>query len=149
MAQDLTKVLIAFHRDVLLPDVKRIVKESTDELRQEMAGHFDALYQRMGRLEDEYQMLVVGLRRVEDRLALVEDRLGLVEERLGRVEAELAALKERVTAIEKVLRVSPPMSGDEREGLRAEIRALTARVSILESQVIAIESRLGSRDPGT
>ena len=35
------------------------------ELRQEMLGHFDAIYRRFERLENEYQAILQALRRIE------------------------------------------------------------------------------------
>jgi len=62
--------LTLFHREVLLPDVQRIVDHAVGGLRDEMharfadvEGHFDAIYQRFDRLETEYHMLVAGLKR--------------------------------------------------------------------------------------
>lgn len=34
----------------------------------EVNGHFDAIYQRLDRLETECQMIVVGMKRIEERL---------------------------------------------------------------------------------
>jgi predicted nucleic acid-binding Zn-ribbon protein len=64
-----------------------------DEFRLEMNGRFDAIEVRLDRLEQEYQMIVAGLRRVEDTLK------GLVDDRT-RVRAELADLKGRVAALD-------------------------------------------------
>jgi hypothetical protein len=38
---------------------------SIDELRRDMSGHLDAVHQKLGHLETEYRMLVVGVRRLE------------------------------------------------------------------------------------
>lgn len=38
---------------------------SIDTLRRDMNGHFDAVHQKLGHLETEYRMLVVGVRRLE------------------------------------------------------------------------------------
>jgi hypothetical protein len=61
-------VLAQFHRDVILPDVERVV--GALELRMDarfsaVDGHFDAIYHRFDRLETEYQTLVAGLRQVD------------------------------------------------------------------------------------
>ena len=59
MAEDLVPVLAKFHREVLLPDVKRVVAEAVEaserRLRDEMQAGFDALAQRLDRLETEYE----------------------------------------------------------------------------------------------
>ena len=63
------------------------------ELRQEMLGHFDDIYRRFERLEQEYQAITQALRRIE---------AGLVDER-GRREVllrDLAELKQHVEALQ-------------------------------------------------
>ncbi len=92
--------LTQFHREVMLPDVQRIVGEAVGELRREFGArfdevnrHFDSVYQRFERLETEYHMLVVGLKRVEERL----DKMVL--------KSELADLKARVDGLQEQIRV--------------------------------------------
>jgi predicted nucleic acid-binding Zn-ribbon protein len=110
VADDIIPILTKFHREVVLPDIQRIVGESEQRLRNEIHDAFDALAQRLDRLETEYQMLVAGLKRVEEsldgveaRLAKVEGRLGAIEQRLDRValKAEVQDLKARVEALER------------------------------------------------
>jgi chromosome segregation ATPase len=84
--------LLRFHREVLVPDVERIVGATEQRLRDEMQAGFDALAQRLERLETEYQMLVAGLRRVEDRLDSIEKRMAL--------RTELQELRTKVTSLE-------------------------------------------------
>jgi hypothetical protein len=57
VAEDLLPILIRFHREVFMPDVKRVVGEAVDALEQrmntrfdEVNGHFDGIYQRFDRL---------------------------------------------------------------------------------------------------
>jgi hypothetical protein len=77
VAEDLVPLLAKFHRDVLLPDVKRVVAEAVDasehRLRDEMQGGFDGvahelkdlrellhtIYQGFDRLETKYHSIVV------------------------------------------------------------------------------------------
>lgn len=66
-------------------------------LRAEMHGQFDAVYQRLDRLETEYHMLVVGIRRIEEQMA--EDR----DDR-ARLLAQVADLLERVKELEERLK---------------------------------------------
>lgn len=102
---DLVQVLTRFHRDIVVPDIERIIGASEQRLRNEMQTLFDALAQRMDRLETEYHMLVVGLKRVEERLDRMEQRLDRMALR-----SELLELKARV------------------EGLQEEVRTLEARL---------------------
>jgi predicted nuclease with TOPRIM domain len=97
MADDLLAVLTRFHREIVRPDIERIVGESEHRLRDEMQSHFDALYQRLDRLETEYHMLVAAVRRIEDALAArAKDR--------EQVRAEIAGLKSRLAMLEEQIR---------------------------------------------
>lgn len=54
MQNELLETLTKFHRDVLLPDVKREVGNLRDEMVARFDGinsHFDSIYARFGRLE--------------------------------------------------------------------------------------------------
>jgi predicted nucleic acid-binding Zn-ribbon protein len=106
--------LTQFHREVLLPDMQRLVGESEQRLQLRMDAQFDAVYQRFDRLETEYQMVVAGLKRLEERLDGVESRLSAVEQTLERV------------------------------ALRSEFEALKARVDSLQAQLRALEARLSA-----
>ena len=55
MAEDLFPLLTRFHREIIVPDIQRIVGNAVDALEQRMNGHFDAIYQRFDRLETEYR----------------------------------------------------------------------------------------------
>jgi len=67
VAEDLIPILTRFHREVVLPDVQRLIGDAVGGLRGEMNArfdevfsHFDAIYQRFDRLE--------SLRTLEARL---------------------------------------------------------------------------------
>jgi chromosome segregation ATPase len=98
--------LIRFHREVLLPDVERIIGGAIEgvetRLRDEMQTGFDTLAQRLDRLETEYQMLVAGLRRVEERLDSIEKRMALRTE-VQELRAKVASLEARIAQLESEL----------------------------------------------
>ena len=98
--------LIRFHREVLLPDVERTIAGAVEgvekRLRDEMQTGFDALAQRLDRLETEYQMLVAGLRRVEERLDSIERRMALRTE-VQELRAKVASLEARIAELESEL----------------------------------------------
>jgi hypothetical protein len=75
--EELAAALVKFHREVLLPDVERLVSAAAgsweSRLRDEMRGLFVTLSQRFERLELQSHMIGVAVRRIEDRL----DRLVL------------------------------------------------------------------------
>jgi predicted nucleic acid-binding Zn-ribbon protein len=123
VGDDLVPILTRFHREVVLPDIQRVVSDAVEaserRLRDEMQTGFDALAQRLDKLETEYHMLVVGLKRVEERLDRVEGRLDEVEQRLGAVEQKL-----------------------EKLALRSELDELKTRVEGLQTQIRILEERL-------
>jgi polyhydroxyalkanoate synthesis regulator phasin len=99
---DLIPILAKFHREVVLPDMQRIARELRAEMdtrAREMNGHFDAIYKRFDRLEIEYQMIVAGLKRLEERMERVEQHLGKLALR-----SELLELKARVDGLQEQVR---------------------------------------------
>ena len=94
--------LAEFHREVLIPEVRQVVREEVARevggLRDEMHTAFDALAQRLDRLETEYHMLVAGVERIEERLNGVEVKLDRAA-----LKADVLALKARVEALERQL----------------------------------------------
>jgi predicted nucleic acid-binding Zn-ribbon protein len=96
---DLVTVLAKFHRDVLLPDVERIVQASEQRVTDRMDGLFDALSKRIDRLETEYQMIVAGMKRIEERLDKMVLRSEFLELK-GRVDQLQERLRHLATQIQ-------------------------------------------------
>ena len=126
MSEDLVRVLTTFHREVLLPDVERIVQASETRVRVEMHGVADGLAARMKDLETELHMALSGLKRVEERLERVEERLDGIEGRLDDVEGRLGSMEEAL----------------QRTVLRSELDSLKSRVTALQKRIQEIEARL-------
>jgi uncharacterized membrane-anchored protein YhcB (DUF1043 family) len=80
------------------------VDQRIDALRAEILGHFDELYRRLERLEQEYQMIVQGLRRIEALLADERTRRELLERDLATLRENIAVLRARIDEIERRLR---------------------------------------------
>jgi chromosome segregation ATPase len=73
------------------------------ELRQEMLGHFDAIYHRFERLEQEYHAITQALRRIEAGLADERGRREILERALEELKQHVAALQSRIEEIEQRL----------------------------------------------
>jgi hypothetical protein len=103
VAEDLVPILARFHREVLLPDVKRVVTEAVEaserRLRDEMHTLFDSQSRQIEDLRTEYHMIVAGLERVEERM----DRLDQRFEKMA-LRSELLELKTRVDALQGQVR---------------------------------------------
>ena len=101
--EDLVQVLTKFHREIVVPDIERIVGAAVDgserRLRDEMHTLFDALAHQIQDLKIEYHMLVAGLKRVEERLDRVEQKLDKMALR-----SELLELKSRVDGLQEQVR---------------------------------------------
>ncbi len=74
-----------------------------DELRQEILGHFDEVYRRLERLEQEYQAITQALRRIEALLADERVRRELLERDLAALRENVAVLNARIDDIERRL----------------------------------------------
>ena len=89
MAEDLYQTLMRFHREIAIPDMETTIREPLQreirDLRDEMHTDSDALWKQMETLNQEYQAIKAGLKRLEEQMA---------------ARAELEQLKQRVTILE-------------------------------------------------
>src|SRR5687768_472926 len=110
-------VLAEFHREVIVPDIERIVGGAERRLRDEMHGVHDSLLTRLDRLEFEYQAIRAGLVRVEERLESLEaEHRDLV--------ATVHRLDERLSRVEK--RLDEMVSAGDAHPTRTEVQDLRA-----------------------
>ena len=142
----LTTALVQFHREIVLPDLQKVVEASEGRLRNEMHGLHDSLLQKLAKLETEYEFLKVGLARVEGRLERIDQRLDGMDGRLVALETlyrELLAavnrLEERLSRVERQV---DAIAAEEKDPLRAEVADLRRRVDSLQAQVRTLEGRL-------
>src|SRR3972149_4724105 len=73
------------------------------ELRHDMLGHFDEIYRRFERLEQEYHAITQALRRIEAGLADERGRREILERALAELKQHVAALQSRIEEIEQRL----------------------------------------------
>jgi len=129
------------------------------ELRLEMAGHFDAVHHRLERLETEYEMLKLGVARLEvgqqetnTRLTRLETAQQETNARLTRLDADVEALQATVQRIEAEIRAlnaaverveaDHARSAADRQDWRDEAAELRRRLAVLDERVKEIETRL-------
>src|SRR3990170_7800203 len=70
------------------------------ELRRDMLGHFDEIYRRLERLEQEYHAITQGLRRIEAGLAGESGRREILARDLAELKQQVTALQSRIEDIE-------------------------------------------------
>jgi predicted nucleic acid-binding Zn-ribbon protein len=75
-----------------------------DERFREIFGHFDHLYRRLERLEQEYQAILEGLRRIERWLIDERGKREVLEQSLEHLKREVAALQTRIQELEQRIR---------------------------------------------
>ena len=79
------------------------VRHEVRELRHEMLGHFDEMYRRLERLEQEYYAIVQALRRIEARLTDESGRREILARDLAELKQHVAMLQSRIEDIEQNL----------------------------------------------
>ena len=74
-----------------------------DDLRAELLGHFDELYRRLDRLEQEYVAITQALRRIEATLLDERARRDRLEQDLATLRENVAVLRARIDDVERRL----------------------------------------------
>jgi chromosome segregation ATPase len=80
------------------------IDQRIDELRREMLGHFDEIYRRLERFEQEYQAVLQALRRIEAAIADDRVRRELAERAIEELKRQVTALQTRIETLERELR---------------------------------------------
>jgi len=143
--QPLTLIVLAqFHRQVILPDIQRIVGDAVEgserRLRDEMHSLHDAVLKRLHHLDIEYAMIKAGLQRIEERLGNLEERAERVEGRLDHLQALALELRTRLGRVEE--RLEEMIAVEEKYPLRVEVQDLKARVERLHEDLRRLEQRI-------
>jgi chromosome segregation ATPase len=79
------------------------IDRNVSELREEMLGHFDEIYRRLERLDQEYHAITQALRQIEAGLAGERGRREILERDLAELKLNVAALQSRIEEIEERL----------------------------------------------
>lgn len=80
------------------------LERRVDEGFRDIAGHFDELYRRLDRLEQEYYAVLQALRRIEHLLGDEQARREVLERSVDELRHRVAALQARIDDIEQRLR---------------------------------------------
>ena len=78
--------------------------ERVDAGFRDVLGHFDELYRRLERLEQEYQFIVHALRRIEGALADDQGRREVLERGMAELREQVALLKARLDDLDHRIR---------------------------------------------
>jgi len=80
------------------------LEERVEQGFREVSGHFDAIYVRFDRLEQEYYAIVEALRRIEAILVDERTRREALERGLAALRDRVALLQARIDDVERRLR---------------------------------------------
>ena len=101
------------------------------DLQLDLNRRFDAIHQRLDRLEQEYEMLKAGMARLEADMSTLK----LTVQRL---ETEIVSVKDAVHRLEARLE----RDDSDRQDLREQVLGFQRRLGELEGRVQEIEGRL-------
>ena len=104
MKEEISEALIGFYEKILAPEFSEIKKVQSDQGERfiDVLGHFDSVYKRFDRLEDEYHAITYGLKRIEDQLDGEKNRK-VIETRFRELKQQFEGMQLRLAAIEKEL----------------------------------------------
>jgi chromosome segregation ATPase len=85
-------------------DAVEVRLDAHDERFREILGHFDNLYRRLERLEQEYQAILEGLRRIEQSIAGEKTTREDIQVGIDLLKHQVASLQMRIEDLEQRLR---------------------------------------------
>jgi len=103
MKKEISEALMDFYNQVLAKefgDIKKVQSEHGEKFI-DVLGHFDSVYKRFDRLEDEYHAVTYGLKRIEDQLDGDLAKRKAIEERFVELKRQFAGMQLKLEAIEK------------------------------------------------
>ncbi len=103
MNKELSEALLDFHKNILAPEFVSIQKKQADHDEKfiDILGHFDDLYKHMEKLEEEYQMITFGMKRIEDCLQESQFPRQDMESKLKELKMQFFQMQSRLEAIER------------------------------------------------
>ena len=103
MNKELSESLLDFYQKILAPEFESIQKKqaSHDGKFIDILGHFDDLYKHLEKLEEEYQMIKLGMKRIEDCLQEGQFPRQYIESKLKELKMQFFQMQSRLEAIEQ------------------------------------------------
>ncbi|GAM09544.1 hypothetical protein OR1_01824 [Geobacter sp. OR-1] len=103
MEKGLADSLMEFYQQILKPEFDTIKGKQAehDDRFSEAIEHFDALYHRLGRIEDEYLVIGNSLKRIEDSIGTGSVKRSDLERRFREIKDQFTVLQGRLDSIEK------------------------------------------------
>ena len=105
MKNDIAGTLLDFYHNILQPEFTAIKEKlhEHDEKFRDIIDHFDSLYNRLGRLEDEYLMVMHGVKRIEESLESGNVKRSDLEKMVRDLKGRFSDIQSRIEHIERQL----------------------------------------------
>lgn len=103
MKRELAEALQDFYQKVLQSEFAALRDKHLehDNKLLDILGHFDSLYKRLDRLEDEYYSIVQGIKRIEETLMSGTGGQEILDKRIQEMKEQIKNLQERLSEIER------------------------------------------------
>ena len=103
MKKEISVAFMDFYKQVLAPEFVNIKKVQSEHGERfiDVLGHFDSVYKRFDRLEDEYHDVSHGLKRIEDQLDGDLAKRKEMEARFLELKGQFAVMQLKLEAIEE------------------------------------------------
>jgi predicted nuclease with TOPRIM domain len=105
MEQNIADALMEFYQKILKPEFDFIKGKliEHDEKFDQVFAHFDTVYHRLGRLEDELIVINARLKRLEDAVLSCNGRQNELELRVQEMRGQLGEFQARLESLERQL----------------------------------------------
>lgn len=103
MEKQLADALLNFYQQILKPEFDALREKNLehDQRFTEILGHLDALYHRVGRLEDEMLVTNNRLKRIEEQVTVGNAKQAELEKQVQQIKAQIADLQTRLELVER------------------------------------------------
>jgi len=103
MKKEMSEALMEFYQKILAPEFSTIRDKQAahDDKFIDIIGHFDDLYKHLGKLEEEYQMIVSGMKRIEDGIENKPIHRSDLEEKVKELKQQFLQMQLRFDKLER------------------------------------------------
>jgi len=111
--KEISEALMDFYQKILVPEFTEIKKDQTENRGKltDIIGHFDSVYQKFDRLEDEYHAITHGLKRIEEQLEGDVRNREDIEIRFQELKRQFEEMQLKMTMIEQEIAKSHTYKG--------------------------------------
>ena len=108
MEKVLADALLDFYQKILKPEFDTLKRQHVEheERLSEIYGHLESIYARLGRLEDEYLMMINRLKRIEESIESGSVKRSDLEKRVSDMKEQLSTLQGKLESVERQLDAS-------------------------------------------